>query len=199
MRNMHPLEPQGIRANVPPSHGPVQPGRALDVFKGRSMKQVSVDRIRAIFDYSAEDGLLRTKIARRGAPAGMVSGFVGPSGYLYVMVDRSVLRAHRVIWAHVHGAWPERFIDHINGVRTDNRICNLRVVDIATNTQNQRRAQSRSKSGLLGVSWSKHQNKWRAFIGVDGKRKALGSFDSDQEAHEAYLQAKRILHAGCAI
>ena len=95
---------------------------------------------------------------------------------------------------YVNGSWPIGEIDHVNGDRGDNRIANLRDVDHKTNSQNERRARAINTSGFLGVS--KQGNKWQASIRHGGKQLYLGLFAAKEEAHSAYLAAKRLLHAG---
>ena len=91
------------------------------------------------------------------------------------------------------------FIDHVNGNKHDNRICNLRQVSSRENVQNQRRAHvSNKSSGLLGVT-VKANGKCQARIFVGGKNLYLGSFDDAESAHEAYLVAKRKFHPSCTI
>ena len=99
----------------------------------------------------------------------------------------------------MYGTWPENQIDHINGVRHDNRIDNLRDVLQSTNAQNQRKPSATNKCGFLGVNFHKCSNRWIAQIHVQGKKKHLGLFDTPKEAHEAYVTAKRELHEGCTI
>lgn len=108
---------------------------------------------------------------------------------------------HRMAWSMVHGEIPEGMqVDHINGNRHDNRICNLRLVTHTENCENKRGALSNNKSsGLLGVSWSKVMNGWQAYIKVNRKKIPLGYFQDKYEAHQAYLEAKRRLHPGCTI
>lgn len=65
--------------------------------------------------------------------------------------------------------------------------------------QNQRRAHANSTSGFLGVHYKARNNKWAAQIQVNKKRKHLGLFDTPEEAHAAYLKAKRELHDTCTI
>lgn len=88
--------------------------------------------------------------------------------------------AHRVAWALHSGKWPDGEIDHINGIRTDNRVCNLRDV---TKSDNQRNAARRkdNKSGYAGVY--KYKNRYIAHIRIGGKMKILGRFDTAIEAH----------------
>ena len=90
-------------------------------------------------------------------------------------------------------------IDHINGNRTDNRIANLRAVTRGGNMQNQRRAHASNTSGLLGVYYKPKNKKWAAQIQANKKRMNLGLFKTAEEAHTAYLKAKRELHDTCTI
>lgn len=98
-------------------------------------------------------------------------------------VDGCFYSAHRIAWTLYYGEWPANQIDHINGVRTDNRVENLRVV---TNQENQRnKAIPKSNtSGVMGVSWCKRDKKWRAEIRIDGRSKHLGYFNTLEEAAE---------------
>lgn len=108
-------------------------------------------------------------------------------------------KAHRLAWLYVYGVWPSGIIDHINGDSTDNRIENLREVDKRTNGQNQRKAHKDSRTGLLGVTFDKRKQKYVASIKYSGKRHFLGNYLTPEEAHQAYLEAKRQHHEGCTI
>jgi hypothetical protein len=118
-------------------------------------------------------------------------------GYRQIGYKNEKVLAHRAAWLYVHGYWPTQSIDHINGNREDNRIENLRDVSQGTNIENLRRARVENASGLLGAH--AHQGKWRSRIRVKGKTRYLGVFDTAEDAHEAYLKAKRQLHMGCTI
>ena len=99
----------------------------------------------------------------------------------------------------MYGEMPKQNIDHINGIRDDNRIENLRDVSQKINLQNKRNPNANSTSKFLGVCWHKSRNKWQSQIAVNGKDKYLGLFETAELAHEAYLIAKRELHEGCTL
>jgi len=80
-----------------------------------------------------------------------------------------------VIWAIFYGEWPSGQVDHINGVRDDNRIVNMRDVSHQDNCRNAARPRTNT-SGVSGVVWDKPHKKWRAEIRANGKMKNLGRF-----------------------
>lgn len=123
------------------------------------------------------------------------AGTLTARGYVRIKVDGRLYAAHRLAWLFSYGFWPENQIDHINGVRHDNRIENLRDVSARVNSQNRRRANANNSSGLLGVS--KSRNRFQALIRDEsGHMTYLGKFDSAEAAHDAYLSAKDRLHQG---
>lgn len=148
-----------------------------------------------LFWYDALSGQLIRRIdggrwGREKAEA--VVGTSHGEGYLVVTVFGQKLLVHRVAFAIANGAWPDGHLDHIDGDRANNRLSNLRVASPGENNQNQRHARSDSGSGLLGVR--RMRTRWQAVIKVDGSRKHLGTFDTPEEAHAAYVAAKRDLH-----
>lgn len=155
----------------------------------------SIDEIRNTLDYDPLTGLLTWKVRRGGkATIGRIAGNATKRGHIHVKLNDISMKGHRVAWAIVHGRWPEKHLDHINGNSGDNRIQNLRECDDLLNQQNQRRPQSNNKSGYLGVSFCKSNKKWRAQIRSEGKKLWLGYYLTPQEASIAYLNAKRKLH-----
>jgi hypothetical protein len=128
---------------------------------------------------------------------GSVAGNTNKTGYVTIGLCKKVYKAHRLAWLYTYGSWPDGLIDHINGVKSDNRLSNLRVVNETGNSENVRKPNKRNKSGFMGVIW--YQNKWRANITVNKKTKWLGDYATPEEAHAAYLGAKRLHHAMCTI
>ena len=152
-----------------------------------------------VLAYSPDTGVITWRVARRGIVKGSTAGGkLSSGGYLRVCVDGRLYYAHRIAWAITHGSWPSGVIDHINGIKTDNRLSNLRDVSQATNMHNQRNAQRTigRTSKYLGVAWAKRNNKWRAAIKVFGYTKCVGYFDDELAARAAYLEAKQQLHYG---
>lgn len=161
---------------------------------------ISVERLRELLEYNAETGVITWRRNRGRALAGCPAGAITRLGYVDIQIEGNHAQAHRVAWALHFGAWPEKFIDHIDGARANNKIGNLREVTALENNQNQRRAQRNNKSsGLLGVSKNNKDKTWIAKIRVNGKVLHIGRFAEPSEAHQAYLEAKRRLHAGCMI
>jgi len=159
---------------------------------------ITLERLQEILHYCPETGLF-TRRTRTNAskPIGGVTGCIANNRYVVINVGNKVYLAHRLAWFYMTGAWPEDQIDHINGIRHDNRWENLREATRSLNCQNQRKATRTNKLGVLGVC--KVKNRYLAQIRVGRRNINLGSFSSPEEAHAAYLEAKRKLHDGCTI
>ena len=111
-------------------------------------------------------------------------------GYLSTMVKGKNHLLHRLAWLYVHGAWPAADIDHRDGVRSNNKLSNLREATRDENCQNT--LWPLGESGILGAV--KVGSRWRSKIKIDGKVKHLGYFDTPELAGEAYLAAKADSH-----
>lgn len=124
--------------------------------------------------------------------AGNEAGALCPNtGYRYLTLDGARRLAHRVVWALAHGHMPEGQIDHINGKRDDNRLCNLRDVTAAENRRNMAIG-SANKSGVLGVSWDISRGVWIATIRDQGGRsRTIGRFSDLNRAKAARRAAER--------
>ncbi|EHM45250.1 HNH endonuclease [Escherichia coli] len=128
-----------------------------------------------------------------GRFAGKLAGTINDDGYLVIGINRRIYPAHRLAWLIFYGEHPEGILDHINRVRTDNRIENLRKATHSQNMQN-RKMQSNNKSGFRGVSWDERYGKWRARIKVSGKIISLGYHPTAEKASIAFEQARKIHH-----
>jgi len=124
---------------------------------------------------------------------GQKAGWLNDSGYRLISVNGKKYRAHHLAWFFTHGVWPVDQLDHINGVRDDNRIDNLREATDAQNRQNMAKRVD-NKSGHIGVYWAEWAGKWRAEIKAGGIRRRLGYFDSINDAITAYMNAKAQIH-----
>lgn len=158
-------------------------------------------RLRELLNYDPSTGLFTWRVSRQGSGAkpGKLAGAKGKNGYVYIGVDQRRMLAHRLAVLYVTGSLPAGLVDHIDGVKVNNRWANLRSADKSINGQNMRKPHSGNSSGLLGVSRSKvnDANPWLAQIKPPGcGTKNLGYFSTPEEAHEAYLAAKRLLHDG---
>lgn len=154
--------------------------------------------LKSILDYNPDTGLFRwigpPKSGRKKYP-----GDKAKTGYWRIGIDRKRYLAHRLAWFWFYGKWPKYDIDHIDGDGTNNRISNLRDVTKFVNLQNMKSAHKDSKSGLLGVQKNVNGITWSARIMVKRKSIYLGNFKTKEEAHEAYIKAKRELHEGNAL
>ncbi len=155
---------------------------------------ISHARLLQLLSYDPETGIFtwRVRTSNRikvGARAG--SRHVG--GYTEIGVDGFRYLAHRLAWFYVHKEWPVDEIDHRNGVRTDNRISNIRPATQAENNQNHRGPSSKNMySGIIGAH--KCRDRWAARISVNGYPRHIGVYATAEEAHVAYVEAKQQLH-----
>lgn len=118
-------------------------------------------------------------------PSGSRAGGDMKTGYRFIKLNSRFYTSHRLAFFYMTGAWPVGEIDHINGIRNDNRWQNLRVVSVAQNGLN-RKKYSTNTSGAKGVSWHARLQKWRVRIQKSGKRIDLGCFDNIADAQKTY-------------
>lgn len=142
--------------------------------------------------YNKETGLLYWK--KSPAPCMKnklkdAAGTIDGAGYVSIHFNNKLYKGHRIAWYLQYGHWPtsKEEIDHINGIRTDNRISNMRLVNRSLNQKN--RIEHRN-GRLYGTAYHKRcpKNPWQGRTTVDGKAKSLGYFSTEQLAHEAVLK-----------
>ena len=143
---------------------------------------ITQDELNKLFTYEPSTGNLIRKVGVNGTQVGDVAGYKKTNGYVSITINSKKCMAHRLIWVLVHGSIDSKLqIDHINGVKDDNRLSNIRLVTQQENLKNKRIGKS-NKSGAVGVSWYKKTLKWCAKINVNGKMRHLGYFTNKDEA-----------------
>lgn len=159
-----------------------------------------IEEMRRRFSYDPETGRIERRVRSGNAPAGAQAERLNRGYWVVRVPPSSEIAAHRLGWALHYGTWPAHDLDHINGVKTDNRLCNLRDVPRLINLQNRRTASVNSTTGLLGVSPSRQRDGYfRADIHIKRKQILLGHFPTKEMAYQAYLTAKRSMHEGCTL
>ena len=152
-------------------------------------RALTAEHLREVLNYDPTTGIFTwKKMDRRHWLLGTAAGARHSGGYTRIYVNGQEYYGHRLAWLYVHGEWPPHQVDHINGVRTDNRIANLRL---ATATENHANTKLRvdNTSGLEGVCRHSTSKRWRARLHCNGVEKHLGFFDTKEEAAEAYRRA----------
>ena len=158
-----------------------------------------LERLRQVLAYDPQSGLF-SWIKRQGR-SGERCGTTDTNRYIKIGFNGRRYQAHRLAWIFVYGVNPKNWIDHINGVRDDNRIANLRDVSWQTNSENRRKPRSDGSSGFLGVSLDKRKGTFYAQIEIRSnanKRicKLARGFVTPEAAHAWYVEQKRALHLG---
>jgi hypothetical protein len=126
----------------------------------------------------------------RNEHTGQRAGWMSGRGYRYITIDKHDYSASRLAWLWMYGYLPTKQIDHINRVKDDNRIENLRECTNAENCQNRR--PPANKHGLTGINY--HNGGYIARITINDRRIYLGKFSTPELAHAAYVRAKQQYH-----
>ena len=164
------------------------------------MNNTEIENLRTDIRYDPVTGKFHWSRNMNGRiRAHMLAGGVDKvSGYWRVRYNGKNYQAHRLAWLICHDKEPEGVIDHVDGNKLNNAIVNLRDVSRSVNLQNQKKSKADNRIGLLGVSELKN-GKFVARITLNRKTIIIGYFITPEEAHTAYLMAKRELHEGCTI
>ena len=149
-------------------------------------------RLKQLLRYIPETGQFVWIISRGTAGCGRVAGNIDKKGYRQIMIDGRSYFAHRLAWLYHYGTWPEKHIDHIDCDKDNNKISNIRL---ATNGQNRANARYlRNPGRLKGTYYQKPLGRWQAQIAHNKQSYYLGLFDTEAEAHAAYMEAAVRLH-----
>ena len=139
-------------------------------------RTLTQDRLKELLHYDPETGVFTRRVSAGGKKAGSIAGADHNMGYRQISIGGKLYLAHRLAWLYVHGEWPGVCIDHINQVKNDNRIANLRDVPWGVNQEN--RTRKANKSGIAGVWLDKKKSLWRVSHG----RNQLGTYRDFFEA-----------------
>lgn len=166
------------------------------------LDDLTCEHVRSIFTYSKKDGLLRWRFpAGMGGkiPAGSVAGGIHPEGYRQVSVNGKTYRVSRIIWLYVTGKWPKGQLDHKDRNPGNDKWSNLREANGSQNKANNGKYKRQKPGkchcefkGVMAVQKAR-SIRYRAGITKDGKRMNLGSFDTAEQAHAAYMKAAKAL------
>ena len=165
----------------------------------------SQDFLRECLDYNADTGIFTWKVRpvhhftdERSSKSWNTkyslknAGFLNRvTGYFCLLINGKNIRLHRAAFFITHGYLPIT-VDHINGIKTDNRICNLREATISQNNMN-RGMQSNNTSGIKGIDMASN-GRWRARIHANGKEIHIGYFTTCDEAYNALSEARNKYH-----
>lgn len=153
--------------------------------------KLTQERLKELLEYRPETGEFTWRVPKARRSPGDPAGTPHNAGYVILKLDGIKYLRHRCAWLYIHGEWPPEQLDHVNGVRDDDRISNLRACTAGENQQNKRPS---GRSGLLGVCWCRKSSRWKAQIKKAGVHRNLGFHDTKEQAYQAYLEAKKNLH-----
>tara|TARA_R110000868_G_scaffold82690_5_gene233401 strand:- start:305 stop:790 length:486 start_codon:yes stop_codon:yes gene_type:complete len=157
------------------------------------MSSIDSTHLKEILNYDPVTGIFTWRETGSGRKR-LIAGCLR-NGYITINIDNKRYQAHRLALIYIYGECNSYDVDHINGIKHDNRIVNLRPATRSENKQNRLSTQPNNKSGYTGVDWKKSVGKWRATITTMRKQKHLGFFNTPHEAYAAYVKAKRELHS----
>lgn len=146
-------------------------------------KDLTIEVLKDEISYNPNTGLFHWKKTKSGRSK-KEAGYIANDGYKLIMINAILYQAHRLAWFYINGTMPpKRSLDHINRIRSDNRIKNLRPCLEYQNGHN-KRLPSNNSSGLKGIRFKK--NRWEVSCMVNNKRKYLGRYEKKSDAINAY-------------
>jgi len=142
--------------------------------------------LKKVLKYDPETGVFTWKIRKANRiKIGDHAGRLTQCGYESIRIDGRDYLSHKLAWLYVYGEWPTLEIDHRDGLKSNNRITNLREATRIQNSRNSKTSSSNT-SGFKGVHWKSKIKKWAATITFNRKKQHLGYFTSPQSASETY-------------
>ena len=151
-------------------------------------------RLKELFSYDYKTGNFTVIKNRKGSSKkiGDLLGSKNFAGYLEAAIDAKKYYLHRLAYLYMTGSFPEGNIDHCNRNKSDNSWKNLKVVTQQENLENNILPRKHGSLGYRGVH--RYKDKFRAKINHKGKQIHLGQFATIEEASQAYLKAKPLIH-----
>lgn len=147
------------------------------------------ETLKSLLHYNQASGVFTWKISTSDRiKVGDIAGCL-TKGYVVIRIDKKLYRSHRLAYLYIIGEMPAHEIDHINGIKNDNRWVNLRGVTSQENRRNTPLPKDNA-SGAMGVYWDASRQKWLAHIGISGKRVYLGRYDKWLHAAVARKKAE---------
>jgi hypothetical protein len=154
---------------------------------------VTQARLRERLDYDVTSGVFIWKPANhpgwKHSLEGTIAGRINTNGHVQITIDGETYLAHVLVWFWMKGEWPDNQVDHKNRDKKNNRWGNLRE---ATNGQNRANSKSSAASGMKGVY--PNGKRWASVIRHNKKGHYLGTFDTKDQAYQAYTKAALTFH-----
>jgi hypothetical protein len=158
----------------------------------KTITPATQEELKRVLDYNPDTGIFVWKLKNRAHKSGVIAGNIHRFGYRRISVNKTECKAHRLAWLYVYGEWPTKHIDHINGIKDDNRICNLRDVSQRDNSLNKK---IHREGKLQGCTF--HKNGWQVGINENGRQRYIGRYKTEQEAHARYLIEREKVEQEC--
>lgn len=150
--------------------------------------------LKAQLNYNQDTGIFTWIKTNKNSfkKVGDIAGTLLSSSYINIGINKKIYIAHRLAWLYVYGYFP-KFIDHINGNPSDNRLCNLRECTHSQNMCN-RKLNKNNKSGFKGIFWNSQCNKWECVLSLNNKKIYLGRFNDLNDAISTIQKARDLYH-----
>jgi len=153
---------------------------------------ITQSELKEFLHYDQDTGIFTWKVSRGKVKVGKIAGFTDSNGYLIIRIKETNYYSHRLVWLLIYGKFPS-VIDHINGIKNDNRLCNLRECTLQQNQWNHKNY-STNTSGIKGVSWNTNSQKWKVSIRTEIGRIHLGYFKLLDDAKSVMIEARNKYH-----